>query len=127
MNACKRALAEADGDEEKAIETLRKAGEKLELKRAGRETDFGRFGIFCGLDKNVGAMVELNHPVRLVRGDQPEKMRRASRRTRATPRVMERLPRCAAAARRSAARNASRSNIRTLALGCPGLLTALPG
>ncbi len=56
---CKRALAEADGDEEKAIETLRKAGEKLELKCAGRETDFGRFGIYCGLDKNVGAMVEL--------------------------------------------------------------------
>ena len=56
---CKRALTEADGDEEKAIETLRKAGEKLELKRAGRDTDFGRFGIYCGLDKNVGAMVEL--------------------------------------------------------------------
>ena len=30
---CKRALHDADGDEEKAIEMLRKAGEKLELKR----------------------------------------------------------------------------------------------
>lgn len=56
---CKRALTEADGDEAKAIEMLRKAGEKLELKRSGRETDFGRFGIYHGLDKHVGAMVEL--------------------------------------------------------------------
>ena len=43
----------------KAIEMLRKAGEKLEPKRAGRETAFGRFGIYCGLDKPTGAMVEL--------------------------------------------------------------------
>lgn len=56
---CKRALSEAGGDEAKAIELLRKSGEKLELKRAGRTTDFGRFGIYCGLDKNVSAMVEL--------------------------------------------------------------------
>jgi elongation factor Ts len=56
---CKRALTEACGDEEKAIEMLRKSGEKLELKRSGRETDFGRFGLYCGLDKRVGAMVEL--------------------------------------------------------------------
>ena len=56
---CKRALHDADGDEEKAIEMLRKAGEKLELKRAGRDTDFGRFGVYCGLDKSTGAMVEL--------------------------------------------------------------------
>ncbi len=41
---CKRALTEANGDEEKAIEMLRKAGEKLEAKRADRATEFGRFG-----------------------------------------------------------------------------------
>lgn len=56
---CKRALAEADGDEEKAIEMLRKAGEKLEATRADRVTEFGRFGIYAGLDKSTGAMVEL--------------------------------------------------------------------
>ncbi len=56
---CKRALIESDGDEEKAIETLRKEGAKLELKRAGRDTDFGRFGIHAGLDKPICAMVEL--------------------------------------------------------------------
>jgi elongation factor Ts len=56
---CKRALTETNGDEEKAIEMLRKAGERLEAKRADRATEFGRFGIFCGLDQQAGAMVEL--------------------------------------------------------------------
>jgi elongation factor Ts len=56
---CKRALTEANGDEDKAYEALRKAGEQLADKRAGRETAFGRFGIYCGSDKSVGAMVEL--------------------------------------------------------------------
>jgi elongation factor Ts len=56
---CKRALTEAQGDEAKAIEMLRKAGEKLEAKRSDRVTQFGRFGVYCGLDKKRGAMVEL--------------------------------------------------------------------
>lgn len=56
---CKQALAEAGGDEEKAVEILRKRGEKLGDKRADRETAFGRFGIFCGLGKQNGAIVEL--------------------------------------------------------------------
>jgi len=56
---CKRALSETNGDEEKAIEKLRKEGAKLELKRADRVTEFGRFGIYCGLDKTAGGMVEL--------------------------------------------------------------------
>jgi len=55
---CKRALAEAGGDEDKAIELLRKSGEKLELKRAGRETGFGRYGVCSGGDNNTAAMVE---------------------------------------------------------------------
>jgi elongation factor Ts len=56
---CKQALAEAGGDEEKAVEILRKKGQKLGEKRADRETAFGRFGIYAGLDKACGAMVEL--------------------------------------------------------------------
>lgn len=56
---CKQALAEAGGDEEKAVEILRKKGQKLGEKRADRETAFGRFGIYAGLDKKCGAMVEL--------------------------------------------------------------------
>ncbi len=56
---CKKALQEAGGNEDKAIELLRKEGKKLEEKRGGRETSFGRFGIYCGVDKKSGAMVEL--------------------------------------------------------------------
>ncbi len=56
---CKKALMEANGDEEKAIEALRKRGEKLANKRADRATGFGRFGLFFGLDQPVAAMVEL--------------------------------------------------------------------
>ena len=58
MMDCKRALQEADGDEEKAIESLRKAGEKIMGKRAGRETSAGRVAVY--LDPATGgAMVEL--------------------------------------------------------------------
>ncbi|MEZ6137623.1 MAG: translation elongation factor Ts [Pirellulaceae bacterium] len=56
---CKSALTEAGGDEEKAVAILRERGEKLGDKRADRETAFGRFGLFCGIDKQSGAIVEL--------------------------------------------------------------------
>jgi elongation factor Ts len=56
---CKKALLDAGGDEDRAIEMLRKAGEKLADTRSDRETSFGRFGIFCGVTKSNAAMVEL--------------------------------------------------------------------
>lgn len=56
---CKQALQEAGGDEEKAFEVLRKKGKQLSDKRSDRETAFGRFGMYIGTDKQVGAMVEL--------------------------------------------------------------------
>lgn len=56
---CKSALVEAGGDEDKAFAILRERGEKLEEKRGSRETAFGRFGLYCGLDKTTGAIVEL--------------------------------------------------------------------
>ena len=56
---CKRALTEANGDEDRAIEKLRKDGETLASQRADRSTAFGRFGMYFGLDKKAGAMVEL--------------------------------------------------------------------
>ncbi|MCR9295917.1 MAG: translation elongation factor Ts [bacterium] len=56
---CKSALAEAEGDEERAVQILRERGEKLGDKRAARETAFGRFGLYMGLDKQQGAIVEL--------------------------------------------------------------------
>jgi len=56
---CKLALQEAGGDEELAFEVLRKKGKQLSDKRSDRETAFGRFGMYLGTDKKVGAMVEL--------------------------------------------------------------------
>ena len=56
---CKKALQEADGDQDQAIEVLRKRGQQLADKRSDRETAFGRFGLYIGSDKSTGAMVEL--------------------------------------------------------------------
>ncbi len=56
---CKQALQAAGGNEEQAMEELRKKGKQLSDKRSDRETAFGRFGMHIGTDKNVGAMVEL--------------------------------------------------------------------
>ena len=41
MMDCKKALSEAEGDFEKAIEILRKKGEKLSAKRADRTASEG--------------------------------------------------------------------------------------
>ncbi|MDG2384012.1 MAG: translation elongation factor Ts [Pirellulaceae bacterium] len=59
MMDCKKALTECEGDEEKAVDWLRGQGLKTMEKRSGRETAFGRMGLYKGLDKNKGAMVEL--------------------------------------------------------------------
>jgi elongation factor Ts len=59
MMDCKQALVEAGGDKEKAKDALRKKGLKIQEGRGGRETAFGRFGIYAGLDKKSGAIVEL--------------------------------------------------------------------
>ena len=56
---CKQALNEAEGNEEKAIEILRKRGEKLGEKRADRETAYGRFGLAVSANGSTGAIVEL--------------------------------------------------------------------
>jgi elongation factor Ts len=59
MMDCKQALVASGGDKEKAKEEMRKKGIKLQEGRGGRETAFGRFGIYAGLDKKAGAIVEL--------------------------------------------------------------------
>ncbi|HEY2415272.1 MAG TPA: translation elongation factor Ts [Pirellulaceae bacterium] len=59
MMDCKQALVAAGGDKEKAKEEMRKKGIKLQEGRGGRETAFGRFGIYAGLDKKAGGIVEL--------------------------------------------------------------------
>ena len=59
MMDCKKALTECDGDQDKAIQWLRERGAKVMGGRSDRETAFGRFGLYFGLDKNQGAIVEL--------------------------------------------------------------------
>jgi elongation factor Ts len=57
MMDCKKALAEADGNEEKAVELLRERGLAKAVKREGRETTEGAIGIAVG--GAAGGMVEL--------------------------------------------------------------------
>jgi elongation factor Ts len=59
MMDCKKALQESGGDKEKAKENLRRHGIAIAAKRSDRETAFGRFGIYYGVDKAAGAVVEL--------------------------------------------------------------------
>jgi elongation factor Ts len=59
MMDCKKALVEAGGDEEKAVEILRKYGAKLMAGRTDRETESGRIAVFADSKNNVTAMVEL--------------------------------------------------------------------
>lgn len=56
---CKKALIDADGDQDEAVNLLRKGGAKLMAKRSDRDTGFGRIGVFASIDPGVGAMVEL--------------------------------------------------------------------
>src|SRR5262245_47571250 len=59
MMLCKEALVSSEGNEEKAIEYIRKKGIDTQGDRQNRETALGRFGIYAGLDKKAGAVVEL--------------------------------------------------------------------
>ena len=59
MMDCKKALQDAGGDGDKAVELLRKAGAKMMEKRAGRATTSGRIAVYVAPDGHVGAMVDL--------------------------------------------------------------------
>lgn len=59
MMECKKALAEAGGEPEKAVELLRKAGQKTAAKQAGRKTASGRIAVHADMAGGVGAIVEL--------------------------------------------------------------------
>ena len=60
MMDCKKALAEAEGDVEKAIEILRKKGQKLSAKRADREAREGAVIALISDDKKKGVIVKLS-------------------------------------------------------------------
>ncbi|MCX6567062.1 MAG: translation elongation factor Ts [Candidatus Aminicenantes bacterium] len=60
MMECKRALEEAGGDQEKAIEVLRKKGYARAADKADRTTREGRIGAYIHTNGRIGVMVEVN-------------------------------------------------------------------
>ncbi len=58
MMKCKAALELTGGDEEAAIEHLRKEGEKFSESRGDRETSSGKIEIYASVSGGVGAMIE---------------------------------------------------------------------
>jgi len=57
---CKQALAESDGDMEKAVDFLRKKGLATAAKRAGRATSEGTIQSYIHMGGKIGVMVEVN-------------------------------------------------------------------
>ncbi|WP_369427822.1 translation elongation factor Ts [Membranihabitans maritimus] len=60
MMDCKKALVEAEGDYEKAIEILRTKGQKLSVKRAEREAKEGVVIAAVSDDKKNGVVIKLS-------------------------------------------------------------------
>jgi len=60
MMDCKKALQEAEGDMEKAIEILRKKGAKVAEKRADKEASEGLIQTYVHAGGKIGTMVEVN-------------------------------------------------------------------
>jgi len=59
MMECKKALVEADGDLEKAVDVLRTMGLAKVAKRAGRDTNEGTIAAYISEDGKAGALLEL--------------------------------------------------------------------
>ncbi len=60
MMECKKALEEASGDMETAIDILRAKGAAKAAKRAGRETREGAIGSYIHMGGKIGVLVELD-------------------------------------------------------------------
>jgi elongation factor Ts len=70
MMDCKKALTEADGSMEKAVEILREKGLAASAKKAGRIASEGMVEIFLSEDNKVGAIVEVNSETDFVAKNQ---------------------------------------------------------
>lgn len=71
MMECKNALIEAEGNEEKAVEILRKRGLASAKKREGRIAAEGIVGQYIHMGGKVGVLVEINCETDFVaRGDE---------------------------------------------------------
>ena len=59
MMECKKALVEADGDIDKAVDILRTMGIAKAVKRAGRDTNEGTIATYVSEDQKLGAILEV--------------------------------------------------------------------
>jgi elongation factor Ts len=59
MMEVKKALIEANGDQQRAVEILRESGKKVQLKRAENATSEGLVRVLVGDDGKSAAMIEL--------------------------------------------------------------------
>lgn len=57
---CKKALKEASGNIEKAIEILRKKGIKLASEKSSRAAKDGRIGSYIHMNGKIGVLIEIN-------------------------------------------------------------------
>jgi len=57
---CKKALEEANGDKEKALNILKKRGMIISQKKAGRETREGLIGAYIHTNGKIGVLLEVN-------------------------------------------------------------------
>lgn len=60
VNDCKKALVDADGDFDKAVEILRKKGLASAAKKASRDTREGIIGNYIHFGSKAASLVELN-------------------------------------------------------------------
>ncbi len=75
MMECKNALVEAEGNEERAIEILRKRGLASAKKREGRIAAEGIVGSYIHMGGKVGVLVEVNCETDFVaRGEEFQKL-----------------------------------------------------
>jgi elongation factor Ts len=69
MMECKKALVEADGDLDAAIEAMRKSGQAKAAKKAGRIAADGTIELRLSEDRRRGVMVEINSETDFVAKD----------------------------------------------------------
>ena len=70
MMDCKKALTEADGSMEKAVELLREKGLAASAKKAGRIASEGMVAVYLSDDNKIGAIVEVNSETDFVAKNQ---------------------------------------------------------
>lgn len=70
MMDCKKALAETDGDMEKAVELLREKGLAASAKKAGRIASEGIVDIYLSDDNKIGTIIEVNSETDFVAKNQ---------------------------------------------------------